>query len=86
MVAHVASGNVQNPRIGFVVSKSVGNAVARNKVKRRLRGIASELLSELPLQTQLVLRAQPAAARAPYPVLESDVKAAVTSAISRGRR
>jgi len=31
-------------RIGFTCSKKVGNAVARNRAKRRLRAIARELL------------------------------------------
>ena len=32
--------------IGFTVTKKVGNAVIRNRVKRRLRAVAAELLSE----------------------------------------
>ena len=31
-------------RVGFTCSKKVGNAVARNRAKRRLRAIASEVL------------------------------------------
>ncbi|MCZ4281603.1 ribonuclease P protein component [Kiloniella laminariae] len=33
-------------RIGFTVTKKVGNAVIRNRVKRRLRAVAAELLSD----------------------------------------
>ena len=33
-------------RIGFTASKKVGNAVARNRAKRRLRALAHELLAE----------------------------------------
>ncbi len=33
-------------RIGFTCSKKVGNAVARNRAKRRLRAIAREVLPE----------------------------------------
>lgn len=33
-------------RVGFTCSKKVGNAVARNRAKRRLRAIAREVLSE----------------------------------------
>ena len=32
-----ASGNEGPPRVGLTVSKNIGNAVARNRVKRRLR-------------------------------------------------
>ncbi|WP_343560781.1 ribonuclease P protein component [Kiloniella sp. b19] len=32
--------------VGFTVTKKVGNAVERNRVKRRLRALASELLPE----------------------------------------
>ena len=33
-------------RIGYTVSKKVGNAVVRNRMKRRLRALAAELLPE----------------------------------------
>lgn len=33
-------------RVGFTCSKKVGNAVARNRAKRRLRAVARELLPE----------------------------------------
>lgn len=33
-------------RVGFTASKRVGNAVARNRARRRLRALAAELLAQ----------------------------------------
>ena len=51
-------------RVGFVVSKAVGNAVVRNRVKRRLRALSQSSLAELPGSSVLVVRALPPAADA----------------------
>ena len=53
-----------SPRVGLVVSTAVGNAVTRTRVKRRLRAQVAPLLSDLPHGTDLVIRANPAAAGA----------------------
>jgi ribonuclease P protein component len=63
--------------VGFVVSKAVGNAVARNRVKRRLREITRARLDLLPDAALLVVRALPASAQASYDALERDVDAAL---------
>lgn len=57
-------GPVVPARVGFVVSKAVGNAVVRNRVKRRLRHLASERLPMLGDGQVLVVRARAAAAQA----------------------
>lgn len=51
-------------RVGFVVSKAVGNAVTRNRVKRRLRHLARPLVDRTPAGTLVVVRALPPAATA----------------------
>jgi ribonuclease P protein component len=74
-------------RAGFVVSKAVGNAVVRNRVKRRLRALVRERLADLPGGSTLVVRALPAAAEASYPRLGADLDAAIAVARApRGRR
>lgn len=34
------------PRVGLTASRRVGNAVARNRVRRRLRNVVAEILSD----------------------------------------
>jgi ribonuclease P protein component len=60
-----------------VVSKVVGNAVARSQVKRRLRHLVRERLESIPPGTRLVIRALPAAAEAPWSQLSSDLDSAL---------
>ncbi len=49
---------------GFVVGRGVGNAVLRNRVKRRLRHLMADRLPLLAAHSSLVVRANPAAAAA----------------------
>lgn len=60
-------------RFGFIVAKTVGNAVTRNLVRRRLKGIAHELLQTHPTGYDVVVRALPAAPQATWPTLLEDV-------------
>ncbi|MDH2412797.1 ribonuclease P protein component [Nocardioides sp. CER19] len=78
LVLHLESLEGEGPvRVGFVVSKAVGPAVTRNRVKRRLRHLAREQLSvtetPLPGSAVLVVRALPAAAGADYEELRADL-------------
>jgi ribonuclease P protein component len=58
------------PRVGFVVSKAVGNAVVRNRTKRRLRASVATRLTGIPAGLDLVVRANPAAADATWDELD----------------
>ncbi|MFG1649162.1 ribonuclease P protein component [Micromonospora sp. NPDC049275] len=73
-------------RAGFVVSKAVGNAVVRNRVRRRLRALVRERLDALPAGSTLVVRALPAAAEASYPRLSADLDSAIAVARSPRER
>ena len=73
-------------RAGFVVSKAVGNAVVRNKVRRRLRHLVRPRLSSLPAGASLVVRALPASASATFEKLSADFDAALAAAQSSRRR
>ncbi len=67
IVVHATRTDVradQPARVGFVVSKVVGTAVVRNRVKRRLRALVAARLALLPSGVDVVVRARPAAADA----------------------
>ena len=62
------------PRVGFVVSKAVGNAVVRNRTKRRLRASVATRLNGIPAGLDVVVRANPAAALASWDELDLAVE------------
>lgn len=71
------------PAVGFVVSKGVGNAVTRNRVKRRLRALAAERIDSLPEGSDLVVRALAPAATVDYATLGTDLDGALRTARRR---
>lgn len=83
LVIHAGRGPEPGPaRVGFVVSKALGSAVRRNRVKRRLRHLAAERLGQTPSGVEIVVRALPSAASTPTR-LPVDFASAWSSALSR---
>ena len=81
---YVVSTSPDEPsQIGFIVSKTVGNAVTRNLVKRRLREIVVETIRLYPYGVNVVVRALPAAAQATWAELVNDYQRAFSKASSR---
>jgi ribonuclease P protein component len=80
--AEVTSGlpGDQPAKAGFVVSKAVGGAITRNRVKRRLRHIVAARMAELPPGCSIVVRALPSAAVAGYPAMAKDFDDALVAA------
>ena len=68
--------------VGFVASTAVGNAVTRNRVKRRLRHLAAPHLDQIPAGTGVVVRALPRAASDPGKV-PMDFESAWRDVVSR---
>lgn len=62
LVLHATRSTRPVSRAGFVVPRAVGNAVVRNRVKRRLRHLVAERLPSAPQPLELVVRALPEAA------------------------
>jgi ribonuclease P protein component len=71
--------------VGFAVSKAVGGAVVRNRVKRRLRHLVADRLDHLPAGGRLVVRANPAAASATSADLARDLDGALQAALRKVR-
>jgi len=69
----VRPGVGEPARIGFIVSRAVGPAVVRNRVRRRLRHLAAGHLHSLPEGSLLVLRANPPAATASQAELAAEL-------------
>jgi ribonuclease P protein component len=75
-------------RVGYTCSKKVGNAVARNRAKRRLRAAAAEVLASHGRpgwDYVLIGKADVTAARA-YPLLLADLADALARVHQRAAR
>jgi len=71
LVLYAAPNDLGRTRIGITVSSRVGNAVVRNKVRRRLREALRARFSRLAPGTDLLVIARPSAARAKWEELNA---------------
>ena len=83
LVFHYSLSSGRETALGFAVPKSVGCAVERNKVKRRLRACCRDLASALPSGSRVVLRARPGSARANFWDLRGEVEGAFSKIASQ---
>jgi ribonuclease P protein component len=90
LVLHVATagagvaGPVEPARAGFVVGRAVGPAVARNRLRRRLRHLMASRLSTLAPGTAVVVRVTPAARSCDYAGLGDTLDALLARAHGSG--
>ena len=68
------------PRVGFVVAKSVGNAVDRHRVSRKLRHVACAVVDELGPRERVVVRALPGSRDADSARLGAELRAGLRRA------
>lgn len=78
VVVHVRRASDQDaatgPQVGLIVGKSVGSAVERHRVARRLRHVARTVLSELDPADRLVIRALPSSRQVSSARLEQQLR------------
>ena len=68
-------------RFGIIVGKSVGNAVKRNLVKRRIKSIANELIYKINKNVDILLIAKPSIASAEF----IDIRQAIEDGLRRAQ-
>ncbi|OBH27272.1 ribonuclease P protein component [Mycobacterium sp. E342] len=74
------------PRVGLIVGKSVGSAVERHRVSRRLRHVARSVLGELHDRDQMVIRALPGSRTASSARLEQELRRGLRRALESAGR
>ena len=70
------SPETQGPRIGLTVSRALGGAVERNRIKRRMREAVRFHLAELSVSVDVVFNPKKAALTADFSQLDQEVKRA----------
>jgi ribonuclease P protein component len=80
LVVHALTPDVptlDSSKVGFVVSKAVGNSEVRHRDYRRLRHVVRPCLADLPPGTLVVVRALASAAEASSSELAADFSSAL---------
>jgi ribonuclease P protein component len=72
MILLLANSEKENNRYGIIASKKIGNAVKRNKAKRRIRSIINNHKEKLKNNYDLVIIARPAINNASYTLINNE--------------
>ena len=81
MLQALSRGDDDPARLGFTVTKKIGNAVIRNRTRRRLKEAARLVLAEHPVSgVDLVLIGREATRGRGFADLQNDLRRALTRA------
>lgn len=87
---NLRSGEAGGLRLGFTVTKRVGHATERNRIKRRLRAVVAEVAAGLPADlagrtADIVLIARRPALHADFAALADDLRKAIPAVTRAGK-
>lgn len=71
-LTHLSNGLAHN-RYGFIVSKRLGNAVQRNRLRRQLRECVRQLHPQISSGHDILFIARQQLAKQPYPIIRRTV-------------
>ncbi len=72
-VLYRMTSELDGPRFGIVVSKQVGGAVVRNRVRRRIQSICAGAVALIPTTDVIVVRALPGASEVSWDTLRAEI-------------
>ncbi|TPW77810.1 ribonuclease P protein component [Schumannella soli] len=76
-------GDDHPARFGFIITRAVGTAVHRNKLRRRFRAIGRELVDEGARGGDVVVRALPGSAEQDWTTIRDDMRGALVGKLIR---
>lgn len=80
LVLLCARSKEKRVRVGFSVSKKIGNSVVRNRVKRRLREVITPLIPMMKEGYDIIFIAREAAVEERFSVLAASMRHLITKA------
>ncbi|WP_180540549.1 ribonuclease P protein component [Nevskia soli] len=66
------------PRLGFTTPRALGNAVVRNRIRRRIREAVRQRLYRLDPQWSIVINPRRKALDGPFPEIEREIERLIT--------
>jgi len=78
------SPSADGPRFGVIVSKQVGSAVVRNRVRRRIQAVCAAAIDEIPVPPTdlIVIRALPGAGEIDWDTLRAEIDGGVRRVVT----
>ena len=67
------ANDLPQTRFGFSIKKALGNAVVRNRMRRRIREVVREHRREIPAGWDIVIHPKSSVAQAEFAILTTDL-------------